>query len=261
MTSKQQTSRVAVRLPPFWAEQATIWFTQAEAQFSLAGISNERPKFYHIISQLDHKYAAEVEDIITSPPHQDLYTVLKTELLNRLSPTREQQARQIITHEEMGDHKPSHFLRQLRSLAPHLPEYFLRSIWCSRLPRPVQIALAGQPEIGLDAAARCADSIMDSISPPDLASVGRPADNAALLQRIEELSPGGDSSHRDHRRSSSRDRRYNQRNRPSTPRNCRLNNHLPSRLDNATDSCWYHRRFGDRAQNCTQPCSYKEQGN
>jgi hypothetical protein len=141
-----------------------VWFTQAEAQFSLAGISNERTKFYHIISQLDHKYAAEVEDIITSPPHQDPYTALKTELLNRLSPTKGQRARQIITHEKMGDRKPSQFLRLLRSLAPDVSEYVLRSIWCSRLPRHVQTALAGQPEIGLDAAALCADFIMDSIT-------------------------------------------------------------------------------------------------
>jgi hypothetical protein len=105
-----------------------------------------------------------VEDIITSPSHQDQYTALKAELLNRLSSTREQRARQIITHEEMGDRKPSQFLRHLRSIAPDLPEYFLRSIWCSRLPRPVQPALAGQLQIGLDAAARCADSIMDSSS-------------------------------------------------------------------------------------------------
>jgi hypothetical protein len=114
---------------------------------------------FHITSQLNHKYAAEMEDIITSPSYHDPYTALKTELLNRLSPTREHRARQIITHEVMGDRKPSQFLRHLRSLAPDLLEYFLRSIWCSRLPRHVQTALAGQPEIGLDAAARCA---MDS---------------------------------------------------------------------------------------------------
>jgi hypothetical protein len=113
-----ETSRVVVRLPPFWAERPTVWFTQAEAQFSFAGISNERTKFYHIISQLDHRYAAEVEDIITSPPHQNPYTALKTELLNRLSPAREQRAHQIIKHVEIGDRKPSPFLRHLRSLAP-----------------------------------------------------------------------------------------------------------------------------------------------
>jgi hypothetical protein len=76
-----EVSRVAVRLPPFWAERPAVWFTQAEAQFSLAGFSSVKTKFFHVISQLDHRYAAEVEDIITSPPERDPYTVLKTELV------------------------------------------------------------------------------------------------------------------------------------------------------------------------------------
>jgi hypothetical protein len=32
-------------LPPFWPKQPAMWFAQAEAQFALAGISNERLKF------------------------------------------------------------------------------------------------------------------------------------------------------------------------------------------------------------------------
>jgi hypothetical protein len=68
-----------------WAERPAVWFAQAEAQFSLAGISTEITKFYHVISQLDHRYAAEVEDVITSPPQQDPYTKLRTELLKTLS--------------------------------------------------------------------------------------------------------------------------------------------------------------------------------
>jgi hypothetical protein len=60
-------SRVAVRLQPFWAQRPAMWFAQAEAQFSLAGISCERTKFQYIIAQLGQRYAAEVEDIITSP--------------------------------------------------------------------------------------------------------------------------------------------------------------------------------------------------
>jgi hypothetical protein len=84
-TQTTEVSRVAVRLPPFWAERPAMWFSQADAQFSLADISNERTKFHYIISQLDHRYASEVEDIITSPPQQDPYTKLRTELLSRLS--------------------------------------------------------------------------------------------------------------------------------------------------------------------------------
>jgi hypothetical protein len=40
-----EISRVAVRLLPFWAERPAEWFAQAEAQYTLAGISTEQTKF------------------------------------------------------------------------------------------------------------------------------------------------------------------------------------------------------------------------
>jgi hypothetical protein len=169
-----EISRVAVRLPPFWAERPVVWFTQAEAQFSLAGISNERTKFHYIISQLDQRYAAEVEDIITSPPQQDPYTKLRIELQKQLSLSREQRAHRILTLEEMGDRKPSQFLRHFRSLVPDLPDYFLRAIWTSRLPAKVQANLACHPEVELDAAADCADRIIETVPSPALANQQTP---------------------------------------------------------------------------------------
>jgi hypothetical protein len=101
-----EISRVAVLLPPFWAERPVLCFAQAEAQFSLAGVNTEK-KFYYVISQLDHQYATEVEDIITSPPERKPYTTLRTELLRRLSSSREQRIHQVLMLEEMGDRKPS----------------------------------------------------------------------------------------------------------------------------------------------------------
>jgi hypothetical protein len=65
-----EVPRVAVQLPPFWAKTPAVWLAQAKAQFTLACISSEKMKFCHVISQLDHRYATEVEDIITSLPDQ-----------------------------------------------------------------------------------------------------------------------------------------------------------------------------------------------
>jgi hypothetical protein len=65
--------RVAVRLPPFWPDRPALWFAQAEAHFELAAITSEKTKFSHIISQLDHRHAAEVEDVITSPLEREPY--------------------------------------------------------------------------------------------------------------------------------------------------------------------------------------------
>jgi hypothetical protein len=64
--------------------------------------------------------------------------------------------------------------------------------------------------IELDAAVRCADCIVESVSLTELARVGRPTGKPALLQRIEELSRWVEaySAERDHRLSSSRDPHY-----------------------------------------------------
>jgi hypothetical protein len=142
-SSPAEVSRVAVRLPPFWAERPAVWFAQAEAQFFLAGISSERTKFFHVISQLEQRHATEMEDIITSPPERDPYTTLRAELVKRLSPSTEQRMHQLLTLEEMGNRRPSQFLRHLRRLAPDLPDGFLRSIWASRLPANIRAFFAG----------------------------------------------------------------------------------------------------------------------
>jgi hypothetical protein len=39
-----KVSRVAVQLPPFWAERPAVWF--AEAQFFLAAVSSEKTKIF-----------------------------------------------------------------------------------------------------------------------------------------------------------------------------------------------------------------------
>jgi hypothetical protein len=161
-----------MRFPPFWLERPAVWFAQAEAQFFHAGIYSEKSKFFHVISQLDQRCAAELEDI-TAPPEQSPYITLKAELVRRQTPAREQRIRQLLTHEEIGDRKPSQLLRHLRSLVPDVPDDFLRPIWASRLPPNIQAILAFQPESSLDS---------EVASQPELATVEPNPGKTALLQ-------------------------------------------------------------------------------
>ena len=242
--------RVAVRLPPFWPDRPGLWFAQAEAQFELASVTNERTKFNHIISQLDYRHAAEVEDVITSPPEHEPYKTLKTELVRRLSTSRDQRVRQLLMHEEMGDRKPSQFLRHLKSLAPDVPDDFLRSIWSSRLPSHIQAILAGQAEGNLDSASQLADRISEVAPQPTTAYVS-PACDANLIQRLDELSRQVASLtvNRPRHRSHSRGRRN-------------TDEHSPREDGNTEPTlCWYHQRFRDKAQRCTKPCSFRQPEN
>lgn len=160
--STSAVDRVAVRLPPFWSEDAEIWFAQVEAQFEISGITTDSTKYFQVIRELDPKTAREVRDIITKPPKEGKYEKLKKELIQRLSMSQENKRRQLLQFEELGDRKPSQFLRHLRALAgDSVTDDFLRSLWSSRLPTQVQAIIASQTTASLDDIAVLADQIID----------------------------------------------------------------------------------------------------
>jgi hypothetical protein len=116
----------------------------------LVAITRQRTKFNYLVSQLNTQQAAEFEDFFFAPPEQEHVDRLKSELVRRLSTSREQRVGQLFLHEEMGDPKPSQFLRHLNGMALDVPDDFLRTIWASRLPPHVQAILDGQTEGSLD---------------------------------------------------------------------------------------------------------------
>ncbi|WP_333765289.1 hypothetical protein, partial [Streptomyces sp. IBSBF 2390] len=54
-------NRVAVKVPPFWIENPSIWFAQIEAQFSISGVSTDQTKFDTVVASIDTKILSEVE--------------------------------------------------------------------------------------------------------------------------------------------------------------------------------------------------------
>lgn len=189
-----QVLKVSPKLPPFWADNPTVWFAQAEAQFALSGITCQTTKYSYIIAQLDTRFAAEISDIIVSPPSENCYDKLRTELIHRFSASEEQRIREILNDAELGDRKPSQFLRYLRSLAgtSFQNEKILRHLWLNRLPKNVQAILAAQADLPLDSLADSADRIME-VSPPLPAICAAKAPNvpdnllADLSARVEEI--------------------------------------------------------------------------
>ncbi|XP_023725810.1 uncharacterized protein LOC111874493 [Cryptotermes secundus] len=204
-------------------------------------MSSEHTKFCYVISQLDQRYTSEAEDIITSPPKRDPYTTLRTELVRRLSPSKEQRIRELLTLEDMGDRKPSQFLRHLRNLAPDIPDDLLRSMWSNRLPAHIRAILAGQTENDLDATARCADRITEAAPQQTLASVALLPEKNDTWKYVKDRGRQVQTLNAKLGRIIS-----NSRNRRSASRS-------PSREKVIPTLCLYHHRYGARAQKCTQP--------
>lgn len=243
--------RVGVRPPPFWPEEPAVWFSQLEGNFILSGIKDDDTKFYYVTSTLEHRYAAEVKDIIVSPPNTGKYDRLKTELIKRLSASREKEVKQLLMHEELGDRRPSQFMRHLQRLAgPTVPDEFIRTIWTSRLPTALQPIIVSQKTSDLQALADLADSVHEIVpSTPQVSAAS--ASNETTLQsmarQISELS-------RQVKALSSRDRRSRSRpRRGSTDRNTTRSQSNYRKFP----VCWYHSKHGKKANFCTKPCDYK----
>lgn len=255
----QSCCRVGVKAPKFNADDPELWFAQLEGQFALSNISMDTTKFYYVLSQLEPQHAAEVRDIIVSPPQTGKFEKLRTELIKRLSASQERKIKQLLMHEELGDRKPSQFLRHLKLLAgATVPNDFIRTIWASRLPTNLQTIVASQTSIELEGLAELADRINDIVpatgqvaSTSAEPSLPNNASSAVelLSGKVEELSKKLEAMNVELRRRSRSRSRYSQRSydyHRSRPRS-RPNDH---------PYCFFHYRFGDRAKKCVQPCSY-----
>lgn len=244
-----------VKIPPFWPEKPAIWFAQLEGQFAIRRITDNATKFYHVLANLDRQCAAEIEDILIGPPD---YEALKTELIKRLSVSRENKVKQLLMHEELGTRKPSQFLRHLQHLAgPKVPEDFIKTIWTSRLPTSMQPIVASQPTLPLSALAELADRIHD-ISPPThhLAAMASPSTSSSideLTNKVAELTKQVSAlttivNQRSRRRERERSTVGRQRDRSSSRRSASSYRRFPV--------CWYHNKFGTEAKRCVKPCDY-----
>jgi hypothetical protein len=219
-----------------------------------------------VISHLGERYVAEVEDIVNSPPPRDPYTHLKNELIQRLCPTKEQRAQQLFEFEEMGDRRPSQFLRHLRTLAPDIPSDYLWSLWSSRLPANVRAILAGLPDVELEAAALCTDRIMEAIPVPAVASISPDSDHKGLQQKLSHLSCQVSELRAEQVRLDATLRQIQaslrllisgeRRPGSASRRSSGLRSNTSSPDPNNTE-CWYHRRYGAQAQRCTKPCTFR----
>lgn len=239
--------KVALRAPPFWPDEPELWFAQLESQFTLIGLTQDSTKYAHVLSQLDTKYAKEVKDVITNPPPTEKYEAIKNALIQRVSASQEQRIYQLLEHEELGDRKPSQFLRHLRTLAgTTVPDQLLRTLWLARLPSQMRVILATRAQDRLEDVAEQADRIQE-VSGRFVSEVTASSSDKTISEQLSKLALRLDEIEKQERQSRGK-RRSRSRSRDNKKQ---------------PDNCYYHRRFGNRARKCTKPCNFqtpKEEG-
>lgn len=261
---------LSLRIPPFWRDTPRLWFCRFES-VTADQKKGKRQLAEMIIAQLSKPELEQVCDIIYEPPQDDaeFYNALKSRLISVYEESDERQLNKLLSEVELGDRTPSQLLRHMKILGRgKLSEPVLRHLWRKNLPPTVRSAIAISENIDksakLEDLAKLADSVLQQS--PEVAAVSstpasqQPQEKTSdqiLIEEVRKLSMEvaalkqertHQSTHGYYQRSSQRSparQPYRQPSRsPTRP-------HSPHR-----PTCYYHRRFGERARRCTSPCSF-----
>lgn len=255
-----------VHLPPFLRRDVGLWFMQVEALFRTAQINDEQAKYDFVLAALDIVAATEVRELLENPPEANKFQELKKALMNRMATSEETRIRQVLANQEIGDRKPSAFLRELKAKAgDNFSPQVLASIWKEALPADVQMILAGNSETPVETQAELADKVMGIVSKTSrqVSAVSKPDDQIAELTKQISALGKTISTHMSrfaqYRETGKQDKKPESANRETGERRGekrqRSRSRSRSRNRDTEGLCWYHARFGDKARKCEEPCS------
>lgn len=236
------TAGVAIKLPDFWKNDPVMWFAQAEAQFALANVVRDHTKFYYIIAKIDQSVICHVTDLVSNPPEINKYEAVKARLISRFQVSAQGRLERLLGSCDLGDMRPTHLLAKMQELAAGLnvTDDLLKMLFLQRMPPNVKAILTiSDGTIGK--LAEMADKMQESSSQHvAAASHSNSADEmseirgqiAALTAEIRHFTT----------RKSSRTR-------------------SASRESRGDEICWFHKKYGNRAHKCREPCNFSNAKN
>jgi hypothetical protein len=232
-----------VRLPEFYSDSPQAWFDCIDAMFAAAKITQLLTKFHWALAKLPFSLIASVrplsKDLTAS---RDPYKELQDILLCSYGLSAAQMTGKWLDYPVCGNTRPSVMWDNLTALQPATVKEVQTVLFLRKLPRHIRNLINPrafrEPE---DLIQRCNEIWDDQTAEEAAAAATSPRPHSPFRGAHHSPSPfrgkgsAGDKSGR--RRSPT----------PGPPRGGR------------SDSlCFYHSRFGAKAQKCEKGCSYQE---
>ena len=217
-----ETNAVSIKLPTFWTAQPQVWFQQAEAQFTIRGITVDDTKYAYLVAALDQDTASHLLDILSHPPREHKYEVTKDCLLKTFGLSRQVRATKLLNMDYLGDRMPSVLMDEMLSLLDgHKPCMLFEQLFLNHMPDPTRLQLADADFTDPRKVAEQADRLwlsMEDNGSSTLHKVVYPRHQAKVKPPTAPIKPA----------------------------------------DTNPNWCFYHNRFGDKARKCIKPCRYPE---
>ena len=245
-----------LKLPAFWADAPVAWFAAVEAQFQLRRVYSQSERFCHVTAALDKLSLKKVVHLVVTPHPALPYSKLKEALLASHQLTDFQRVELLLAVEPLGGRKPSELLADMWELCPadQHNNIFFAALFLQRLPRDIRVLLTHEDHSNLRLLAAKADRLVAFGGKHDTVA-------AAVDDTQEDLVAALPGRNKQHQRGNSKQNRKQPP--PVPPRPQKEKEKYPTAPATlARDSaglCYYHWSYGDKANNCSAPCSW--QGN
>lgn len=226
---------VAAKLPDFYAHNPEGWFINADAQFALAKITDEKTKFYHAVKALDPKTSEEIQHFLNEQCQNNdenaaPYTKLRAQLLKVYGRSKTSKMAELLGMHSFNENGAESTLRRMRILCTDM-DTMLQCKLLSMAPPSARTAVASQDFTTAEDLAHALDEAIErerltiTMSQSSISSPSEPAQQHAIAATTKRTS---------HKESQGNTKHGNDRN-----------------------ICFYHERFGYKARKCSgDPCKF-----
>ena len=198
-----------------------FWTTQPDVWFAQAEAQfNIRgdTKYYYVVAALDQDTAQRLLDTLQNPPTTNKYSSLKDQLLKAYGFSRRERASKLLDITSLGDRKPSALLAEMRALSGgHTNCMLFEELFLRALPHDIRLQLAEVDFSDIDKVGERADAFWHT-------KLQNSIGIACIRIKVD---------------------------RPTSKKGL-----LPTQTPTTQPVCYYHMKFGSKAQRCRSPCSY-----
>lgn len=219
-------SNVGLRLTEFWTKDATAWFATVEAQFQTRKITASRSRYHHVVASLNQETCSIIRDILVGDERNQTYENLKATLIECTSLSEEQRMRKLVTLGPLGDRRPSQLFRDMQLLYPdnNAGSGMKKAIFINLMPAHIRAVLLAKNDLSLAEISSLVDRVLDL----------EDSTTSAFLP-ISQVFP------------------------QAPPTSSDVQTLRQSKEKKSTNFCWYHHRWGSKAQKCNPPCSWSSE--
>ena len=251
----------SIKLPPY-DDNISHWLLLVEAIFTNAPPEvDDQQKFGLLLGALPTSKVEDVESVLSNPPRTEKCKALIKALKKKIPRQGDDETFRELLSMQLGDREPSALMQRMQSInakrEAKLPDQVIRSLHLQKLPFPLQSLIeTTSAKMTNEEYVELADRVLQRertaivnqqeflpASLGQVCAVAKPRSPTALEAQIRDLQHQVADLQAQLKLSTSQD------------------THPRRRLSTQNDLCYYHTRFGSKARNCEQPCSFQGNAN